>query len=122
MNDDLPKVIPNTCADVKLLRVSRYAGDNDVRIEELPIVAWTYERSELPNSDGQMYMIPQTIKPMNTTFSKDYIVYGGHYQGEGGFHGQSREETVEHALFELRQEEKWRDELEADKRRLSEAS
>jgi hypothetical protein len=111
MTGDPPTVIPNTIAGVKLLRVSRYHnGEDGVTIEDLPIIAWTCEKSDLPNSDGQLVMIPQTIAPMNTTFSMDFIVHGENYCGvwPDTFHGRSREETVRHALWELEQEEKRR--------------
>jgi hypothetical protein len=102
---DLPKVIPNTCHDVKLLRVSYFGGlgEDSVQVEDLPIIAWTYEK-HLVTRDGddwQLHMTPQTIQTANPQCSMDFIVYGEQHYGLDGRYG-GREETIEQALVELR--------------------
>jgi hypothetical protein len=105
---DLPKVIPNTCQDVKLLRVSLFfEGEDGTTVEEPPIVAWTYEKA-ICGKDWQLNMIPQTIRLMNPRYSMDFIVYGEQHYGPDGRYG-GREETIEQALVELRQEQEHRE-------------
>jgi hypothetical protein len=121
MADELPKVIPNTCADVKLLRVSYWPGlgEDSVDIEDLPIIAWTCEKSHGVD-DWSLNMIPQTIRPSYGQ-SMDFVVYGDRHYGADGCYG-GRKETIEQALVELRKAQEYEEEEIRERRKKREAA